>query len=337
MGAMESAPQPIARPGWVPPAPIEGVPGAPAGPDETEEPTGVVVVEHAIRVTAGLAALAIAAATDALRRTMPAPPPSDEPAVERTDPVALAAGALLGLTLLAGESVARVVGGVARAVGPPASWIAGVPPLGPASAWVRSTATTLDERWRDTRPGAEAAASAFTRELVPQVVDAVLDQLDLTWLVAERVDIDELVARVDLERVVARVDVDAIVDRLDLNEIASRIDVEAVIAGVDLDAIAQRLDVEAVIDRIDLAGIARSVIDEIDLPEIIRESTGSMASETVRGVRIQGIEADAAVSRAVDRVLLRRRSRETDAPGEPESSVNDAGAPGASDEAGPST
>jgi hypothetical protein len=51
------------------------------------------------------------------------------------------------------------------------------------------------------------------------------------------------------------------------------------------------------------------VLAEIDLPEIIRESTGAMASDTVRGVRMQTISADDAVGRAVDRLRLRRARR----------------------------
>ena len=62
----------------------------------------------------------------------------------------------------------------------------------------------------------------------------------------------------------------------------------------------------------DLAGIVGEVLDEIDLPAIIRDSTGSMASETVRGVRMTGITADDAVSRVVDRALFRRRRRSED-------------------------
>lgn len=47
-------------------------------------------------------------------------------------------------------------------------------------------------------------------------------------------------------------------------------------------------------------------VDGIDLPEIIRRSTGSMASDVVRGVRLQTKEADQALSRLVDRLLLLR-------------------------------
>jgi len=57
--------------------------------------------------------------------------------------------------------------------------------------------------------------------------------------------------------------------------------------------------------------LTNRVIDGIDLPEIIRESTGSVSSDIVHGVRMQGIEADRAVSGVVSR-LLRRRPRQSD-------------------------
>ena len=58
----------------------------------------------------------------------------------------------------------------------------------------------------------------------------------------------------------------------------------------------------------------------IDLPEIIRESTGSMASEVVRDVRMQSIDADVAIARIVDRLIRRRRERRTEISGKPDSS-----------------
>jgi hypothetical protein len=142
---------------------------------------------------------------------------------------------------------------------------------------------------------AELLAEDLVAALVPRIAFAILDQLDLTALVKDRVDIDEIVRCVDLDAVVERLDLDAVAARLDVN------------------AIAARLDVEAIIDRLDLAGLAQTVIDEIDLPEIIRRSTGVVASETVRGVRMQGIEADRAIAGFVDRVLGRRRPRLVDA------------------------
>jgi hypothetical protein len=116
----------------------------------------------------------------------------------------------------------------------------------------------------------------------------VLDRVDLTAVVLERVDLDAVL--------------DAVLDRIDLTAV--------VLERVDLDAL-----VQAVLARIDLVALAEEVIDAVDLPEIIRESTGSMASETVRGARMQGIAADEAVGRAVDRLLLRRGRRTTHAEG----------------------
>ena len=48
----------------------------------------------------------------------------------------------------------------------------------------------------------------------------------------------------------------------------------------------------------------------IDLPALLRASTGSVTGEVVRGVREQGVDADRAVERVVDR-LLHRSSRRT--------------------------
>ena len=58
-----------------------------------------------------------------------------------------------------------------------------------------------------------------------------------------------------------------------------------------------------VLDQLDLTAVARDVINDVDLPEIIRVSTGSVASESVRDVRVQAIGADEVVARWFDRVL----------------------------------
>ena len=103
------------------------------------------------------------------------------------------------------------------------------------------------------------------------------------------------------------VDIDAAVARVDLDAAVGRVDLDAAVARVDLDGAVALVDLDAIIDRIDLVGIVGEVLDELDLPAIIRDSTGSMASETVHGVRMTGITADDAISRVVDRALFRRR------------------------------
>ncbi len=167
-------------------------------------------------------------------------------------------------------------------------------------------------------------------------IDAIVDRVDIPHIV-QRLDLNEIVAgldlnsiidRVDIAAVAARVDVNAIADKIDISAILDRVNIDAIAAQIDLDAIASRIDIdaiagridiEAILNRVDIVAIAEEVVDGIDLPEIIRESTGSFATEAVRDVRMQGIEADEAVARLLDRLLLRRKRRHTDAPGEPRS------------------
>jgi hypothetical protein len=85
----------------------------------------------------------------------------------------------------------------------------------------------------------------------------------------------------------------------------------AVLDRVDINQVVARADIDAVIDRVDIAGVVRQALDEIDLPEIIRESSGSLASESVVGMRMQGIAADERVNRIVDKILLRRAGRQS--------------------------
>jgi len=172
----------------------------------------------------------------------------------------------------------------------------------------------------------EQALAEVLDVIVPRIAAAVVRRLDLTELVTDHVDIDRILlqvdldtaaSRLDIDAVASRLDIEAVVGRLDLTEIARRgLDLNGLVAIVDLDAAAARLDIDAVIDRIDLVGLAREVMAEIDLPEIIRESTGSVASDTLRGVRMQSISGDDAIARAVERLRL-RRARRTAAPTSP--------------------
>lgn len=235
--------------------------------------------------------------------------------------------------LALGASATVVVGGVnglmavSRTVGVVAGPVVRValrPPLVPV-AWQPATwLAAVSSRGAEQRALAEDAIARLLDLLVPVVAVEVLKRLDLTSVVKQYVDVDAIVAGVDLNAAAAQLDVNAVatrldvlavVDRIDLTTLVEqRVDLNAIVAGVDIDAIAARIDIDAIIDRLDLGAIAEEVIAAIDLPEIIRESTGSMASETVRGARMQGIVADEAVGRAVDRLLLRRGRRRTQAP-----------------------
>lgn len=149
---------------------------------------------------------------------------------------------------------------------------------------------------------AQAVAVKASRALIAALVTAVLDEIDL----------DQVVARVDLERITDRVDLDAIVERVDLDAVAARIDIDAIARRIDVDAVVGRVDLDAIVARIDVPGLTEQVIDEVDLGEIIRESSSTMASETVDALRVQGMRVDGLVSRIVDRMLLRDGQRHTD-------------------------
>lgn len=171
------------------------------------------------------------------------------------------------------------------------------------------------------RRGAAYRAEALERlsrvldAIVPVLVSEVVRRIELTELVEDHVDLNRVLLKVDLDAAARRLDVDAlasrvdmtaVLGRLDLTEIVRRqLDLDRLVAVVDLDAAASRLDVDAVVQRIDLVSLAREVIAEIDLPEIIRESTGAMASESLLGVRMQSISGDDAVGRGIERLRLR--------------------------------
>jgi hypothetical protein len=166
-------------------------------------------------------------------------------------------------------------------------------------------------------------ASALLDVLVPLVVDEILDRIDLTQIVIDRVKVMRIVDEVDIAGIVGHLDFDSIVESVpidhilelvDINGIVARVNLNQVMARVDVNAIVSTVDIDAIVSRVDLGKIANEVIADIDLPEIIWESSSGMASESVVGVRMQGRAADERINRIVDRVLRRRRDRNTEAP-----------------------
>lgn len=255
------------------------------------------VLEGGLLVAIGLATLVVEGVARAIVAALGERPPSfpDTASEEEKDEAAgpdepelmtVIAGAGLNLAVEGARFLTRTVAGFDRAIRP-LSLVAMIPPVDRAARRLERSAIQMNEGWRDERLESQRIADAFADALVPHLMDAVIDRLDLTQLVLERVDLDDVVARVDVGSIIERVDLDAIVDRLDVDEVAARI------------------DVERIIDRLDLVAIARGVIDELDLPEIIRGSTETMAAETRDGVRVQGMRADRFVSHLVDRALQR--------------------------------
>ena len=307
------------------------------------------LVEQSLRIAIGLGALATEVLAEAVARTLGREPyPDAEPAAEETPhPAAgipLVAGAAIGLGLEVVRWSARAATTAYRSAELFVGLVTSPEPVRAPLEQASSALGRLDDRWREQRPKDEEAAAAFLRLLIPQVVDATLDQIDLNQLVAERVeidrvvelvDVDQVIARIDLDAVVERVDIDAIVRRIDLqaivdrvpvDDIVTRLDLDAIVARVDIDGIVSRVDVQAVADRIDLqalvrrldlATISNEVIEEIDLTGIIQDAMGSMTTETVGGIRVQSMNADRAIARLVGRVLGRDQDVESPEQEEP--------------------
>ena len=159
------------------------------------------------------------------------------------------------------------------------------------------------------RAEAELRARALVRALAAVVldeidVDAVADRLDVDR-VAARLDLDAVLARVDLDAVLARVDLDGVVARVDLDSVLARVDLDAVLDRVDLDALLARVDPDTVLARVDLVAYAESVLDELDLGRVVRDTGGSITAETLDAFREQNARADRLVQRLTDRLLHR--------------------------------
>jgi len=210
---------------------------------------------------------------------------------------------VLGASLGAGLALVRATA-ESPALRSAAGWRA---PFVPARLQPAALLTDLARRGAGHRAWASRQAERLLDRWTPDVVEMVVSRLDLTGIVTRHVDIDDVVRAVDLDAVVAGIDLDAVVQRIDLDAAVAGVDLNAAVEGVDIDVIAGRLDLDAVIERIDLVTMVEEVIAAIDLPAIIRDSTGSMASETVRTARMTGISADEAISRSIERHLFRRR------------------------------
>jgi hypothetical protein len=235
------------------------------------------LVEQGMRVAIGMASVAATAVSNALERTMPRDAQGGTPVAGSA-----LAGATVGLGIETARLLARSVSTAAGSLAPLLSFATSAQGLRERAAPITRGIDRFNDVWSEARPEHEAAATAFVAELLPRLVDGIVEQLDLTALVADRIDLDAIVDRIDL---------DAVVDRIDIDEIV------------------RRVDLDVAVGRIDLVGITDKLIGEVDLPELIRESTGAVTSETVRNVRLLSAEVDRRLAYVVDRVLMRNRER----------------------------
>jgi hypothetical protein len=237
------------------------------------------VARQAVRVAVGTTLAAAGLAANALQRSR-----SLSGAIQRrAEPslLALVPGAVLGWSLSGAKHASSLATSALDTVGAPIVR-AIAPAVRPLEEPFRRALADSDRKWREAEVESMQAAAAFVRELEPQIVRAALEPLDLTTLVSESVDLDVIAEKIDVDRV------------------------------------AQRLDLDAIIKKLDLPKLVEEVLAEIDVADLIRESTGTLTGEAIDEVRYVSVDADRVVARLVDRVIRRRR-RHLDAPGEPES------------------
>jgi uncharacterized RDD family membrane protein YckC len=122
-------------------------------------------------------------------------------------------------------------------------------------------------------------------------INAVIDRVDVNALL-DRVDVDRLLHRVNIDQLLNRVDVDRLLDRVDVDRLLDRVDPDQLLARVDVDALADRMDVQRLVQR---AGI----------PDIVAESTTSMAGSALDLLRRQLLALDVVLTRGVMRILGR--------------------------------
>lgn len=152
------------------------------------------------------------------------------------------------------------------------------------------------------------------KAVVVLVISAILAELDLTALVRDNVDLNEVAAGLDIYAILDRVDLNSVItERVDLDAAVADVDLDKIAAGLDIDAIAARINVDAILNRVDLIGLANDIIDGVDLTGIVRDASTSVTADVMTDVRSSGERADDAVANIVSRVL-RRHPAEIEAP-----------------------
>jgi len=225
------------------------------------------------RTALGAAGILLAAAADALDRVAPrAETSGSSPAAATARVVRDASLALLAAGLEAQRRTVSLSSVARRRVAPVLVFVGRQPLIGPI----------VDDLERRARiwAGRGAREQEENERLVRRLVDEAVGGM-IAWLL----------------------------DHIDLDEIAGRIDVARIVDRIDLDAVAARIDVNSFIDRVDLPKLTRQVLDEVDVAEIVRESTSSITTESVDALRHRGMSLDRGLSRAMDRMLLRERRR----------------------------
>jgi hypothetical protein len=161
-------------------------------------------------------------------------------------------------------------------------------------------------------PGAVAGMAIVTERVVQIVVDEMLTRgagvartvtrpRVVRWSLRPFEDMlwhfNEIARREqDRNRAEAAAVIPLVIQQVTENVVA-QIDFVRIVEQVPIDDIVANLDMEAIVARMDLVGL-------------LRESTASVASEAIEGLRGQGMALDTFTARVVDRMLFRKRPRQ---------------------------
>ena len=215
------------------------------------------------------------------------PGPDEELPAEPVMDVALGA---VDVGLAAAERVANSIRHRLNPILGAALAPAATPAAGLGMNLLQRVTEPLAERGRRLRVDSEHEAAAAVAGVLPETIELVMEQIDLTQLAIDNVDIRRV-----LEATVAQVDMTQFaVDTMDLPRV-----VTASLDSVDLTEIAiDRIDfartVPEVLDQVDVLGMARDQVDparlaafirdNVDLTETIKIDPTAVAGDAVRGV-----------------------------------------------------
>lgn len=197
-------------------------------------------------------------------------------------PVVLEAGQLVA------DGVASALMALAEALGRERQAAAAAEPLSAPHEPGTAEAGTVTRALAVPSRAAADVASAVAASLVPAIV--------------ARIDVDALLAKVDVDALLAGVDVEALVQRVDIDRLLD---------DIEPNRLLERVDVDVLVRRVDVGAVAREALDGIDLGEVIQESTAGIGADTLEAIRVQAMHVDDLIARTVDRVLRRRRQRDT--------------------------
>jgi hypothetical protein len=269
----------------------------PAGP-----PEGVVSLSRRVSdLGIGAASIGVGAMLDAVERFRP-----NGSAERHREPTLLreVARAATGMAIVAEERAVGVAEAVELTAQRAVEVGTQVPIVRDALVGISSFLGRWSSRADIEQARRRAETTDFFARMIPAVVDAVIERIDVGAIV-QRVPLAEIVGAIDLDALLDQVDLNEVLAHVDVGRLLDRIDVEGVVDRVDADALVQRVDVSALLARVDMVGIVGEVLDEIDIGAIVRESTGSITGDAVDGARVTAMRIDTFVGRVADRVLLR--------------------------------